>query len=180
MIVSKLDVLRHFVSQEIEKHSNIAIELTQILSISNDEEFVSRLRRFASKHDSNNPVYAWTGLNANQHHERVRSWVKATDIRTDSVYSKGINPTINNYLNDRKIRGNLKQIADRATTDVVLRKEFDLSRQPVSEEKRTIIGVVHRSTDHDGTIELIDGAHRFVSMAANGVTEVPAFLAELS
>ena len=178
MIVSKSDVLRHFVSREIQKHKDLAKELTDILSISNDEEFVSKLREFALRHDTGNPVYTWTGLNSNSHHQRVTRWTKVSNVEVNEIYSERINSSINTPL--QMARGNLARIADLVPKDESLSKEFDLSRTPSSELDRIIIGVKRTTGHRDGTIELIDGAHRFVSMVANGVTTVPAYIAELN
>lgn len=71
--VSKADVLRHFASREAAKHPDFTMELNSILSL-DDAEFIRRLREFASRHDSNNPVYTWTGLNTNQHYRQIDRW----------------------------------------------------------------------------------------------------------
>ena len=175
--VTKADVLRHFLARDIVKYPSQASELTDILTIGADEEFTTRLRDFAAGHDNGSPVYTWTGLNANQHHMSVVRWILVPSIDVREVYSKRINSNLEAPL--QRERGNLARLAAFVPSDPVLQGEFDIHRRPATDEERTIIGVKHPCEGRQGSIELIDGAHRFVAMVSAGIGEVPAYLAEL-
>src|SRR5665213_1463888 len=139
-VVSKACVLRYFVSREITKPGLAVSELTAINAIAADVEFISRLRLFAAQHDTDNPVYTWTGLNRHQHYNSVVRWVRRDAIGVREVFSKGINRNVNDSLN--AVDGNLAKLATLVPTDEKLSKEFNLLSVPLAESDRIIIGVV--------------------------------------
>ena len=75
------------------------------------------------------------------------------------------------------IQGNLEDFAALVIGDPCRYSEFNLSCLPEDERNQTVIGVKHLVNGKRGSIELIDGAHRAISMVANGVATASAYLA---
>jgi hypothetical protein len=173
--ISTADVLRHFIAREISKprYAMLTSMLSDIHEINDDNSFIETVRCFAAEHDSGNPVYTWVFNRINQ----IKRWVRVDEVDVRRVYSKRINSTVESCLLAE--RGNLARIAALVAANDTLAREFDLSRLPTTMVESTIIGVLRTDPSRDGTIELIDGAHRLISMIAAGVDHVPAILAEL-
>jgi hypothetical protein len=137
-----------------------------------DDGFIKRVRDFATARNDVNPVLTWTiGTLQNKHHERVSRWVLAK-MDIDSLFSCGINPTMKADLD--AVQGNLA----RFSTVAHRYPEFRMGILPKGDQA-TIIAVARECGGRNGTIEVIDGAHRVVAMAGGRVQNTPAFLAEL-
>lgn len=137
-----------------------------------DDTFFQRVRAFAGARADTNPVLTWTiGTGGNKHYERVRRWVLAK-IPLASLYSRGINPVMKRDLDDSQ--GNLVGFLTVATKY----PEFRLDSVP--EGDLAILFAVCRSCPGRlGVAELLDGAHRALAMAAKGIPETLAYVAEL-
>jgi hypothetical protein len=167
-------VLKHWIMLEERKHpshANTGEKLSGWLDLE-DSQLLARMRTFADERGDVNPILTWTvGTRGNKHYERVRRWVLA-QVSLAALYSCGINDSMKGALD--AVRGNL------ASFVVSARKypEFRLGDVPEG-DFRIIIVVAQSQVDRDGTLEVVDGAHRAVTMLANGLAETTAFLAEL-
>ena len=88
------------------------------------------------------------------------------------TYSRGMNEEVNKTL--ANCEWNFQRFTDRAAQH----NDFDLKRCPPPEFQRLIV-VHHRIQGHRGDFEVIDGAHRLVSMISNGMVTSEAYVAEL-
>jgi hypothetical protein len=137
-----------------------------------DEDFLARLKTFASRREGTNPLLTWTvGTLSNQHHLHVRRWVLAT-APIHLFFTCGLNPSMSDEL--REVGWNLFQFSKLAEKF----SEFRLDSVPQG-EMATVFGVAHLLPGKNGTIELVDGAHRFVSLAHQGLQTISSFVAEL-
>jgi len=101
----------------------------------------------------------------------IRRWIYA-DIPLEQLYTCGINPSMEPLL--MKARGNLKAFLKYAP----LFDELKLDWVP-PESLRVAFGIARLATDKDGTIELIDGAHRTIPMLQNKITRSKALIGEM-
>lgn len=169
------EVLHHFLETESKKpNANHFQELLQQIKSLPGDQSRRRVREFAEKTKNGSPIFPWTvGINTDERWKTVQRWIYA-DVTLEQLYTCGINPnTMRDDLN--KARGNLKTF-----TKCFARNhgEFRLDQIP-PEHLRMIFGVARREDNKDGSIELIDGAHRTVSMLHNGITKSKGFVAEI-
>jgi hypothetical protein len=170
---SVCEVLKHFIRTERTRqhYAYLSKELAAWLDI-DGQQFLARMRAFADERDDINPTLTWTvGTRGNKHHERVLRWVLA-QLRLAALYSCGINDAMKDDLD--AVSGNLAAFVARADKH----PEFQLGAVPDG-DLRIVIAVAGAQASRDGTIEVVDGAHRAVAMLAIGITETTAFLAEL-
>lgn len=167
-------VLRHFINLESRKcrYEGHRSEMQRMLAAPFGE-FMTWLNGFHHDHDCGNPVYEWVF----RRNSRLRGWSYCRIHDLNQVFSSGINCKVNDAL--KSVNGNLIRLARVADHNPVLMEEFHDSATPDSEEDRAIIGVVTQCVGRDGSIELIDGVHRFVSIARTNADSIPAFLAQL-
>ena len=168
--------MRHFTLLEARKprYAGDKEELDKTLRLP-DSELAGRIEDFSRQpgHDRGNPVYTWVF----QRGHLVERWVHAEIHDLDQVFSSDINDKAKYALDS--VEGNLVAFGDRVNNDPALTEEFGPYRPPIVEVDQTIIGVVISYSHRMGSIELIDGAHRFVAMARANVKKIPAFLAIL-
>ena len=175
--VSKADVLRYFFDGKVQdpKAQNRQFYL-DLLAIADDAQFLTAVQSHWPE-DDDNSVVGWTvGTRKFNNSAQVARWTK-TEIAVDPIYSKGIDPPVAEML--EATRGNLKDLAHLLLpqTDWASQNRFQLERDPGDEFH--IIGVRHDSSAHNGTVELLDGSHRLVALAAQGKASVKAYIADL-
>ena len=73
-----------------------------------------------------------------------------------------------------KVRGNVLRFCE-ASAD----KYREFRRDSVPKEFSTLIAVSHKKPHRDGEAELIDGAHRAISMIKNRILTAECLLAQL-
>jgi hypothetical protein len=177
---NRREVVEHLLQLEVGKGD---IEAERLISRANmnDDEFFRGVRDYAERHKKAEgrilPVLVWTvGLDDDNRHISVQRWYR-TDIHLGKLYSNGIGLHTKDDLDS--VQGNMRLFAAIVQANPGRYPEFNLARTPKSEYQRTLIGIVRHTPRCLGEIELIDGAHRTVSMLANGTHLAPAYLAEL-
>lgn len=179
---SRRKVSEAFLHLENDKGDPLVAELIS-RRFSNDDDFFRQYRSYADvckieKRES--PVLVWTvGVSGDDSYEKVDKWY-LTKINLNELYSCAMGQDIQSDLDT--VQGNLKDFAALVKNDPCRYPEFNLACFPEDEEKQTVIGVAHSTCDRQGnirkgSIELIDGARRTVSMLANGLTHAPAYIA---
>lgn len=138
-----------------------------------DADFLVKVQEFAAKRTDTNPGLTWTiGTTGNEHHLKAARWVEE-EIDIDELFSCGLNPAMKVDLDD--VHGNVVEFAHKHGHKY---PEFRLNETPADELKR-VIAVRHSKAGHNGSLEILDGAHRCVAMAVQGVKRVRALVAEL-
>ena len=135
----------------------------------------ARVRAFGEQHNNGSPLFPYTVGHFND--ERFRStqrWVRAT-VELARIYSCGINPvTMQEHL--QMVRGNLLAFTRQFAGQ---HPEFRLRGPPPPEALRLIIGIARCNDGKDGDVELIDGAHRAISLLHHGITSCEGVIAQL-
>jgi hypothetical protein len=168
------EVLEHFVRVEASRamYAERASEMFGWLA-QPDAQFFELLRSFGDSRDDTNPLLTWTvGTRENRHHLLIKRWVLA-EVPMDAFYTCGLNPAMRDDL--RAARWNLAKFATSASKY----PEFRLDSMPETDELTRVVGVVRPSAGCVEEVELVDGAHRLVSMAHHGIRQVTAYLGEL-
>lgn len=138
-----------------------------------DEAFFRRVREFAKLRRDVNPVLTFTiGTQANRHHERVLGW-EMEMIEVSELYSCGLNICMKKDLD--QVNGNVLAFAKNYAAKYA---EFRLNETPVQKRQR-VIAVRHPTAGRQGTMQLLDGAHRVVALAVQGVKVVSGYVAVL-
>ncbi|HUB66777.1 MAG TPA: hypothetical protein VL981_04765 [Candidatus Methylacidiphilales bacterium] len=129
------------------------------------------IRKFAERKQNGSPIFPWTvGYRENESYRQIKRWVYA-DVDIERLYTCGIDPNKVSMKADLiKARGNLNKFAKCYAHKY---PEFEPREVPV--EKQVIFGIKKEETDKNGTIELLDGAHRTVAMLRNGDTRSKGF-----
>ncbi len=174
--VKIIEVLRHFISMEADrdKYKDMRDKMLGWLRLSN-RKFIRKVHRFEKDRDDVNPALGWTiGANGNKHYQNVSRWVLA-NIQLTDLYTCDIKSKMKDDLDS--VNGNLEQFVKagyaREYTD------FQQDRVPSEGKARIVIGIARRESGRNGSIELIDGAHRIVAMLVNGITECDAYIGEI-
>ena len=168
-----VEVLRHFFHIEATrlKYAGIRDEMLSWSSLP-DADLIRKTRNFAQKLNDINPTLIWTvGINNDHRHLSVRCWVLA-NINLGCLYTKGINPKMQSDLD--LVHGNLKYFVDKGLA--VKYNEFSKKSTLIEGEAKTLIGIGHAQVGLEGHIELVDGAHRVVSMLTNGARSSNAYI----
>lgn len=169
------EVLCCFLQIESQKpNAGHFLDLLQRIRGLPGEQSRRRVREFAEKTKNGSPIFPWTvGINNDERWKNVRRWIY-TDVELNQLYTCGINPsTMKESLT--KVHGYLVKFTRCFAHNF---PEFRLDQIP-PEKLRTIFGVKRRDNNKDGSIELIDGAHRAVAMLHNNIVESKGFIAEL-
>ncbi len=178
-VVTRRQVAEYFLRLEADKNDILAIKLASDI-FSNDADFFQQYRAYANvckneKRDS--PVLVWTvGVPGDDRFQDIKEW-RLEKVNLDELYSCAMGRNMKTELD--AVKGNLKTLTALMKNNPSNYPEFDLSRIPSDNEKQIAIGVAHSITGRQGSIELIDGAHRVVSMIANDVSYIFAYLAVL-
>jgi len=167
------EVLTHFLSLEGGKDKYIdKKEEFKNWRVLLDEEFFSKVCDFRDSRDDVNPVFTWTiGTKNNLHHRNIEKWVLA-DVFLISLYSNGIRQCMRNDLD--KADGNLHSFVE--LSFACRYPEFRLEHLPDNGPHQTLIGIASKNSNRNGSIEIIDGVHRAISMISHGVQKTTAFL----
>jgi hypothetical protein len=168
------DVLHCFLRVESTKNgAGHFKELYEKFEQADGESQKRTVREFAEKNNNGSPIFPWTvGYRNDERWRQVRRWIYA-EIKLDHLYTCGISASMSKDLED--VRGNLKMFASLHATKY---PEFRVKEVP-PEAVRIIFGVARMEDDRDGTIELIDGAHRVVCLLFNSISTANGFIAEL-
>jgi hypothetical protein len=175
--VSVDDVLKHFIIMEAsrKKYADRAEEMLGWLELSNDE-FIQKVREYEIARDDDNPVFGWTiGTRKNSFYKNISHWV-LKEISLADLYTCGINSEMKADLD--AVRGNLKRFVD--TGCAAKYPEFKLDSVPPQEEAKIFIGIARSDCNRDGSIELIDGVHRAVTILARGIVRSKAYIGALT
>ena len=180
---SKAEVVRFFWNLEAKncKHSVGEEIMQRLIWLTDTPDFEQEVRNivkdcnFKKGKYRNNPTLVWTIGNEDNPNRpfKVRDWVLAK-INLECLYTCGINEKINVHLD--LVNGNLKSFVKQGYARE--HPEFQLDRKPPT-SKAKIIGIAHRASEKQGTIELVDGAHRVVSMLHNNMEQSEAYIARL-
>lgn len=169
--VNVVEVLRYFVRLESRKAMWSYIEPWIHLP---DEQFKEHVHQWSNERKDVCPVFVWTiGLGNNRSFAKVRRWVR-TQIEIQELYSCGINRKMESDLD--KVKGNLALFAKHFAGDY---DEFNSGIESETVETSILITVAHLTKDKSGTLELLDGAHRVMTMIRNGKHSALSFVAEL-
>lgn len=166
------EVILHFLQVESTR-PQYAFLTAQISAWQNqpDDRFMDQVRQFAAGRNDVNPVFTWTvGTQNNRHHERVQKWVLA-QIPLGQVYSDGINSDVNVTL--ASCGWNLGRLAQSAAQH----PEFRITEVPSADLLRLV--AIHEPRTGRGEYQIVDGAHRAVSMLVAKMSEAEAYVAEL-
>jgi len=175
--ISVADVLRHFIIMEAsrERYANNAEGMLSWIKLS-DDKFIQKVREFEVTRDDDNPVLGWTiGTRRNSLYKNISHWISAK-VYLDDLYTCGINSEMKADLD--AVRGNLKRFVDIGYAAKY--SEFKLDSDLPQNEAKILIGIAQFYSDRDGTIELIDGAHRAVTMLSKGITKSKAYIGILT
>lgn len=185
---STIEVVKHFWRLEAADCKNEVDreKMMSLIGLQDPEELRQKVRdlekdcTFAGGKYYDNPTLVWTtGTQKNPDGPcQVKNWVLAK-INLGFLYTCGINPKMKYDLDS--VKGNLSCFVKReyaSKYNASKYKEFQLDRIPTG-LTATAIGVAHREPGRDGEIELIDGAHRVVSMLHNNIEQSEAYIAEL-
>ena len=139
-----------------------------------DPEFIQKVKEFEKGREDDNPTLGWTvGTRRSKTYLKVRRWVLA-QVYLSVLYSCGINPCMKEDLD--AVRGNLKQFWMNEYTKKY--REFRLDSTPSEGKAKTIIGIARSKPERNGSIQVIDGAHRVIGMVANDIHQCWAYLGE--
>jgi hypothetical protein len=160
---------------KIESQKSGAVEWQNLLDLVQDmrgDQLRRHLRDFAERIHCRSPIIPWTvGMNDDESHRSIRRWVYA-DTDLEQFYTCGINDRVRPCL--MKAQWNLKRFLKYAPDF----EEFKLDWIP-TELLRVMFGIARREIDKNGTIQLIDGAHRTISMLHNNISRSKAFIGEI-
>lgn len=166
-VATRRQVAEYFLRLEADKNDSLAIKLASGI-FSNDDDFFQQYRAYANickneKRDS--PVLVWTiGVPGDNRFRDIKEW-RLEKVNLDQLYSCAMGKNMGAELD--AVSGNLKMLTSIIKNNPSKYTEFDLSRIPSYGDKQIAIGVAHSINGHQGSVELIDGAHRVVSMIAN-------------
>lgn len=169
-------VLRHWIRLEANRsrYADRREEMLKWATLS-DRRLIRRIRKFERTRDDDNPALGWTiGTRRNKNYQKVSCWVLAR-VSLPHLYTCGISSAMKDDLNC--VNGNLKRFVDEGYAAKY--PEFRLDSIPPEGEARTVIGIARVEYGQDGTIELIDGAHRVAAMLANGITVSDAYIGQI-
>ncbi len=180
---STIEVVKHFWRLEAAdcRDKVIVDKMMSMINIQAPEEFRPKVRdsvddrTFAKGKYYDNPTLVWTTgteKNPDRPHQ-VQNWILA-EIDLGCLYTSRINEEMEADLNT--VNGNFKRFVEKGYACKY--KEFRLDRVPCGTEA-IVIGIARRKPSRDGTVELIDGAHRVVSMLHNNIEQSEAYIAEL-
>ena len=180
---SVVETVKHFWQLELVecKHEVDREKMLNLIRIEDPKEFKQKVRdllkdrNFAKGKYYDNPTLVWTtGTEKNPNRPcQVQNWILA-EINLGCLYTSRINKKMEADLN--AVNGNLKRFVERKYAPKY--KEFQLDRVP-SGSAATVISVARRKPGREGEIELIDGAHRVVSMLYNNMEQSEAYIAKL-
>lgn len=167
------DVVEAFLKIELGKpvHAEMKARLPALCEF-NDTVFFTAVKCWVNGCEGKNPLMVWTvGLPDDDRTDCVRQW-KLRACSVAEFYSCGINNEVKADLD--ATGGNIARFAPLACKH----PEFGCAHKPEPATTR-VFGVKHTTQGRDGTIELLDGVHHLVPLAANGVETVWAYIAEL-
>jgi len=166
------DVLRHFFGMEMTRdcYAKQRQALEQWLRL-DDEEFLSKMSQFHRDRKDDNPALDWT---VGSRKSRIASWTQA-HIPLGAAYSCGISSSMRHDLD--LVKWNLQRFLSCGFASKY--PEFRLKTVPETVELRTVIAIRRDREGRDGRFQVIDGAHRIVAMLAHGISECPAYVAQL-
>ena len=173
------DVLIRFLEEESPKQRNEPNDaadwqnLLQEVKHAPREHIRRMVRDFAESKHNDSPFFPWTvGYRQNEFYKKVVRWVQA-DVDLTQAYTSGLNPKMKAHL--IAAQWNL----DSFRTNAHHYQEFHLQDPPPPEALQTVYGIAHNKAGKVGTIELIDGAHRTISMLHHGIKSSKGFIGEL-
>lgn len=170
-IVDVAEVIRHFFYMEAnrDKFSSYKEEILSWRSLSN-QDVLQKALEFGKRRDDINPVLTWTvGTATNKHYQKLDQWSFGT-IDLNILYSHGINTSMKNDLSS--VMGNLSDFAQIYSKNY---KEFLLTTLP-EDKFKILIAIARSNPKYKGKLELIDGAHRAISMLKNGITKTDTYI----
>lgn len=169
--VDVAEVIRHFFYMEAnrEKFSSYKAEILSWYSLPN-QDVIQKASEFAKLRDDENPVLVWTvGTQKNKHYLKIDRWDLVT-FDLNILYSRGINPSMKNDLSS--VMGNLSDFEQIYSKNY---EEFLLTTLP-EDKSKILIAIARSKPKYKGKLELIDGAHRAISMLKNGITKADAYI----
>lgn len=171
--ISTADVVRHFLRREASKpeytgQGGSIRSWCELL----DDQLIERARQFARERPDTNPALAYmVGMPGAEFSRKIAKWERLT-VRTADVYVWAMAPLVDEDLS--KVRGNLSAFAHRFAAQYP--DEFPAGRPLPAGDDAVIIAIAQRRDSKEGAFELVDGAHRLVSMCRQGVSTVEAIL----
>lgn len=174
MCTSKAEVIRHFLRLEASRREYYKRK-EEILSWCrlSDEEMLARVRCFADERHDTNPVLAYTvGTAKADYSKRIALWRRECIICAE-IYTCGISPQMSSDID--AVGGNM---LDFALGPAAKFPEF-AEGATLPQEGTVIIVVEQRKAGRKGAYELIDGAHRLVTLCLSKVETVEAYVGHL-
>jgi hypothetical protein len=175
MIVSRADVVRHFLRLEATrpKYSQRKNELLAWCKLS-DSDVLAKARHFGEQRDDVNPALVYTvGVGNDARYREVTSWTRER-VRCVDIYTCGISSCMRADID--AVRGNVAAFAAQSSSNY---PEFRSSSH-LSEISSIIILVHHRRPHRDGQYEAVDGVHRLVARCCARVRDVETYVGHLS
>jgi len=170
---TRREVVEAFLRVELERAQYISLrEEFRELSQKSDAEFFPRVRRFADQRSDTNPFLVFTvGVRGDERWRQVKKW-ELIECPIGELYTLGINPRMKEDL--QTVGWNLQKFVEVGHARGY--PEFRLNEMPPS-DLTTLFGLRRQERGKIGSIAIIDGSHRAVSMAAQNIETTTVYVA---
>ncbi len=173
--VDEKDVAICFLMADLEKADDDVLQIRlHDLKTLDWSALEKKLKKSNSFQDS--PVSGWLMKKKERESKVIEKWVCRGGVRLEDCWTSGIRPVeedprFQEAVDD--VEGNLVRLSKHPY--VVEVKEFKKTMPNCN--NRTLIGIYHEKIgEKQGSVEIIDGAHRLVAMWKNGMRKTDMFL----